>query len=619
MSPVHLHADGALALARSGLLRASARLERQGVPGTAAEGQLIRPIVALAGCGAESAPAGFWDAVLAVQLAHEASLLHDDIIDGAATRRGVPTLASEKGVARALVEGDHLLTAAYRAAAETGSPAFVALFARAVERTVAGERAQGRAAGQVLDDARYEEIVLGKSGELFGCALAAAAVLREEEGAAAVFELGRRLGLLYQRVDDLLDYCPAAATGKAPLADYRQRRWTWVLREAPELELGGDAEEALRVMHGRGAEGSPLERALLILRAEAASLRHALATAVPAPGLLDPIIDGWLSRAARAVATPPASQPGPPAAAGVLRARAPEDAGTAVYMAGHSRSFRFASLLLPRAERERTARIYAYCRITDDLVDQPPAGCDPAELLDGWMDLSRRAYGGEASGIPLLDRVMGEMAGRGVPFRYAELLAEGMRMDLAGRRYPTLGELRGYTYRVASVVGLWLSRSWGVREPSLLERAARMGHAMQMTNILRDVGEDWRRGRLYLPLEALARHGLDEADVGRMARGAPVCDRYRALVEELMRGAEADYAAGLEAVRCLPPPVGRPVAVAAHVYRGIHARLRRHGYDNLTRRAGTGPAAKLRHAVAALAELYRPAALPAPVTGAARR
>src|SRR5690606_35866477 len=105
--------------------RAAEAQAAQGMPGTAAEGGLIRPLAALAALRqVDAPPAGFWSGVLAIQLAHEASLIHDDVVDGAAERRGEPTALVIRGVAGALVRGDHLLTAAYRAAAATGSLEF---------------------------------------------------------------------------------------------------------------------------------------------------------------------------------------------------------------------------------------------------------------------------------------------------------------------------------------------------------------------------------------------------------------------------------------------------------------------------------------------------------------
>ena len=139
-----------LAELREGLSRAAERAAAAGMPRPACDGQLLRPLLAYAAASAsgEWVRPEFWCGALAVQLAHEASLVHDDIVDGADTRRGAPTVAAAKGIGPALVLGDHLLASAYRMAAATGSLEFAALFSRAVERTIAGEVAQGRAAGR---------------------------------------------------------------------------------------------------------------------------------------------------------------------------------------------------------------------------------------------------------------------------------------------------------------------------------------------------------------------------------------------------------------------------------------------------------------------------------------
>ena len=600
-------------LARAGLLRASAAAAVEGIPGTEARGQLIRPLVALAAVRRpESPPEGFWDGVLAVQLAHEASLVHDDIVDAAEARRGERTVVAAGGVARALLEGDHLLTAAYRAAARTGCLEFVTLFARAVERTVAGEGAQGRVAGEVLERARYEEIALGKAGELLGCALALAPVLEGRDGVRAMFELGRRLGLVYQMLDDLLDYCPLTDTGKAPLGDYAQRRWTWLLEEVPGLPFGLDAEEVLGRLHRPGPGGGPMDRALARLGEEAARLLAELAERLPGDRVIGGMVADWVGRAREAVAREASARVPRRAPAlvgsggvGALRERVPGPEGVEGYLASHSRSFRFAARFFPPDGVARVARVYAYCRVTDDLVDHPLPGQGAGEMLEAWVALSRDAHAGIPSGLPLLDRVMAEMAEAGVPFTYAAELAEGMRMDLRSERYATAGELRRYTYRVASVVGLWLTRLFGVHDPAILARAERMGHAMQLTNILRDVGEDWTRGRLYLPADLLREHGVEEEALAEMCAGGPISAGYRALVESMLRVAEDDYRAAFSALPALPPSLARPVAVAAHVYRGIHRDIRRRGYDNLRQRAHTGVLAKGVLAARALWELHR--------------
>ncbi|MBR9988946.1 MAG: polyprenyl synthetase family protein, partial [Gemmatimonadetes bacterium] len=245
-----------------------------------AEGQLIRPLLSVAGAEALGIDrdGAFWAAAAAVQLAHEASLLHDDVIDAAAVRRDRPTLAASRGVAVALVEGDHLLTTSYRLAASTGSGPFFDAFTHAVERTVAGEKLQGRARGMQLDERSYRRIIGGKSGELLGCALAAAAFVHNAPAAASLYVLGRRTGELYQMLDDLLDYCPDIDTGKPPLGDYAQRRWTWPLLE---LKTDGFDEEPAAVaerLAQRDASGSSaLRRCLLRFEREADAVRAAIA------------------------------------------------------------------------------------------------------------------------------------------------------------------------------------------------------------------------------------------------------------------------------------------------------------------------------------------------------
>jgi phytoene synthase len=299
------------------------------------------------------------------------------------------------------------------------------------------------------------------------------------------------------------------------------------------------------------------------------------------------------------------------------------------YLARHSRSFRFATRFMAGREARRIAEIYAFCRFTDDLVDRAD-GVPAEELearLDRWEELAEEAYSGAPTGSPVLDAPIGSMGRAGIPFAYARALIEGMRMDLRPRRYATLAELEVYTYRAAGTVGQWLAERAGVTDAWALARAADLGHAMQLTNILRDVGEDLGRGRLYLPLDLMAKHGLSETDLaGSAAWGGNPPAAYRALIEELMDLAESRYQRAFQAIPALPASFQRPVFVAALVYRGIHAAIRRNGYDNLGKRARTGAREKLAIAVkatwmlASLRELFpgRRPAKAAPAWGPSR-
>jgi phytoene synthase len=199
---------------------------------------------------------------------------------------------------------------------------------------------------------------------------------------------------------------------------------------------------------------------------------------------------------------------------------------------------------------------------------------------------------------------MTEMRDAGVPFEIVRELHRGMLMDLGGTRYATFDELRVYTHRVAGVVGLWIAQLSGVSDLLVLEHAERMGSAMQLTNILRDVGEDWQMGRLYLPLDLLARHGLRDSDVGAMVAGTrSVCASYKAALRELLDVAHDDYLAAFAWLPHLPSPLQPCMAVAARLYEAIGATLVRNGYDNINARATTSRVQKVGIALDALRAL----------------
>jgi phytoene synthase len=288
---------------------------------------------------------------------------------------------------------------------------------------------------------------------------------------------------------------------------------------------------------------------------------------------------------------------------GVAQPPAPADWDS--YLSRHGRSFWMAARMIPEPHRTELAGVYAYCRYTDDLVDH--ATCSPSEvlrILDEWERLSLEAYRGHHTGIALLDVVIGTMEERGVPFAYVRGLLDGMRADVTGTRFETIAELHEYCYNVASVVGLWLTELFGVHDAWTLDRARRLGIAMQLTNIARDVGEDWDRGRLYLPATLLERHDVTPAMIASL-RGstAPIPTGYVAVLEELMATADAEYAVASEAFGNLPAFFRSSVAVAARVYAGIHDAIRANGYDTIRKRAMTSEVDKMLLAKAALSSL----------------
>jgi phytoene synthase len=266
--------------------------------------------------------------------------------------------------------------------------------------------------------------------------------------------------------------------------------------------------------------------------------------------------------------------------------------------------------MMARRDRARVARVYAWCRYTDNLVDGDVSRELAERRLDAWLRCAREAYDGRDSGIELVNRVMGEMAEREIAFAYAHDLVRAMRSDLHFSAYADLDALRVYTYRAAGVVGRWLTELHGVTDAWMLERATALGQAMQLTNILRDVGEDLERGRMYLPEAELARHGLTSGAIDALRRGMRGIDHaYRALMERLMRIADEDYDRADAAIPYLPREFRRAAAVSSAVYRGIHDAIRRNGYDNFGRRAYTSRARKMTLAAGALLSLARSRAM----------
>jgi phytoene synthase len=261
--------------------------------------------------------------------------------------------------------------------------------------------------------------------------------------------------------------------------------------------------------------------------------------------------------------------------------------------------------MMAKNERARIARVYAWCRYTDNLVDGDGSVEAAERMLAGWLQCSWNAYDGRDCGIELVNRVMGEMAERGIPFAYPHDLVRAMRSDLNFTLYADLDALRVYTYRAAGVVGRWLTELHGERDPWMLDRATALGEAMQLTNILRDVGEDLERGRLYLPEAELQRFGIDVSDIEALRRGSPITPAYRALMERLMDVADADYRLADEAILRLPRQFGRAAAVASVVYRGIHGAIRRNGYDTVRTRAYTTTPRKVALAATALLTIAR--------------
>jgi len=246
---------------------------------------------------------------------------------------------------------------------------------------------------------------------------------------------------------------------------------------------------------------------------------------------------------------------------------------------GGSRSFFAASLVLPKSVREPATGLYAFCRMADDAIDH---GSDRIAALAELRERLARIYAGRPLDIAA-DRAFADSVGRfRIPQSFPEALLEGFEWDSRNRRYADFSELKAYGVRVAGTVGAMMAMVMGVRDPKLLARACDLGVAMQLTNIARDVGEDSRAGRLYLPLDWLREAGIDpDAWAERPAFDA----RLASVIERLLTAADELYARADSGIAQLPSSCRPGMHAARLLYAEIGHELRRRGLDSVSQRA----------------------------------
>ncbi|KIT14870.1 15-cis-phytoene synthase [Jannaschia aquimarina] len=253
-----------------------------------------------------------------------------------------------------------------------------------------------------------------------------------------------------------------------------------------------------------------------------------------------------------------------------------------------SHSFHAASRLLPARVRDPALALYAFCRLADDAVDEV-ADKGPAVLR--LRDRLAAIYNGFPFDAPA-DRAFARVVERfDMPRALPEALLEGFAWDAQDRRYATLSDLRAYSARVASTVGAMMCVLMEVRDRDALARACDLGVAMQLTNIARDVGEDARAGRLYLPTEWLDEAGLASDAFLSEPTASPA---VRAMTRRLLGEATRLYHRSEAGVAALPLAARPGILAARHAYAGIGTAVARSGHDSVTSRAVTSSAAKLR-------------------------
>ncbi|MEM7075872.1 MAG: phytoene/squalene synthase family protein [Pseudomonadota bacterium] len=252
-----------------------------------------------------------------------------------------------------------------------------------------------------------------------------------------------------------------------------------------------------------------------------------------------------------------------------------------------SLSFHAASRLLPRRVRDPALALYAFCRLADDAVDLGQAKADAVLRLHERLDLAYRGIPRDAPADRAFAALIEDFD---MPRALPEALLEGLAWDAMGRRYDTLSDLRDYAARVASAVGAMMCVLMEVRDADALARACDLGVAMQLTNIARDVGEDAREGRLYLPLTWLDEAGVD-ADL-LLAR-PEISPGLQRVVRRLLREADRLYIRSEAGVAALPASARPGIFAARFIYAGIGGALERRGTDPISGRAYTGKTQKM--------------------------
>jgi phytoene synthase len=251
-------------------------------------------------------------------------------------------------------------------------------------------------------------------------------------------------------------------------------------------------------------------------------------------------------------------------------------------------SFYYSFLFLPPEQRRAITALYAFCREVDDVVDEvADPGVARAKLL-WWRQEVERMFGGTPQ-HPVGQALAPAAARYALPREGLEQILEGMAMDLDYNRYPDFSTLEVYCHRVAGIVGQLSARIFGYTQPDTLDYARNLGIALQLTNIIRDVGEDARRNRIYLPLDELQRFGLQTDDIAMLRED----DRFLALMRFQIARAKARFDQALALLPAADRRSQRAGLVMGRIYRTLLDEIEAAGGRVMNQRIGLTPIRKL--------------------------
>ena len=251
-------------------------------------------------------------------------------------------------------------------------------------------------------------------------------------------------------------------------------------------------------------------------------------------------------------------------------------------------SFYYAFLFLPPERRRAITALYAFCREVDDVVDEATDLQLAQTRLAWWRSEIGRMFAGDPQ-HPVTRALAPALAPFGIDAARLNEIIDGVEMDLTQSRYLDFAALERYCYRVASVVGMLAAGIFGYRDARTLDYARDLGIAFQLTNIIRDVGEDARRNRIYLPMKDLKAYGVTAADI----TGARYSDAFAELMRFQARRAETFYDRALAALPAADRRAQRPGLIMAAIYRALLAEIERDGFGVLSERVSLTPLRKL--------------------------
>ncbi len=256
----------------------------------------------------------------------------------------------------------------------------------------------------------------------------------------------------------------------------------------------------------------------------------------------------------------------------------------AAKLAQSGSSFAYSFRFLPEPRRKAITALYAYCREVDDVVDEVTDPAVARMKLAWWRREIAAVFAGKPQ-HPVALALAEIVVEYSLPQEHFDAILDGMAMDLDQNRYQDFATLERYCHRVAGVVGLLSARIFGYEDDSTRVYARELGIAFQLTNIIRDVGEDAQRGRIYLPQDELRRFSVSNADI----LGRKLTPSFQSLMAFQVERARSFYAAAFAALPAVDRRAQRPGLMMAAVYRALLAEIERDGYRVLDRRISLAP------------------------------